>query len=272
MLQRYVSKELTHFVGSKLSCKDDQYDLLLHILKEGMLRGSGMAPHLDDDNMIVITINPRGGFSTETQIKAPAVCFCDIPVNDLGLHIKKYGKFGFGLSFLKKYLIPKRVNPVFYVALDSKTIGHRKRVLRGEHFDEMLQLYDRLVNQILPESENEYQSESEKTCQYDAAFIKEFRSFDNFFKNEILAFLKPFNNYLAESDSDNFYMEREWRVLGRVKFEIDDVHRIIVPDKYYAAKLRKDMPSYEGQLNFADDFVSPTDDSSAQHESYRERN
>lgn len=241
MLQRYVSKELTHFVGRELPC-DERYNLLVTILKEGMLRGRGMAPHLDDDDVIVIS--SRHAFNTE----APVVCFCDIPVNDLGLHIKKYGKFG--LSFLKGYLIPKRVSPVFYVAADSRTISRGKKPLRGECFDEMLQLYDRLADRIRSELRNE--------CQY-KTLVKEFEIFDSFFFNQILAFRKPFINYLEESDSDNFYMEREWRVLGRVAFEVADVHRIIVPNKHYAARLRKDIPNYEGQLNFTDEFEVSAD-------------
>jgi len=38
MLQRYVSKELTHFLGRSLANDDERYELLLKILKQGRLK------------------------------------------------------------------------------------------------------------------------------------------------------------------------------------------------------------------------------------------
>src|SRR5689334_24442201 len=45
------------------------------------------------------------------------VCFCDIPVEDLPLHMKKYSQFG--LAFSKGFLIGKGATPVFYVSETS---------------------------------------------------------------------------------------------------------------------------------------------------------
>jgi ribosomal protein L24E len=45
------------------------------------------------------------------------VCFCDIPIGDLGIHIKKYGQFG--LAFKKSFLIERGANPVLYVERNS---------------------------------------------------------------------------------------------------------------------------------------------------------
>jgi|SRR5215212_2893768 len=63
------------------------------------------------------------------------------------------------------------------------------------------------------------------------------------------SFLKPFDDTTADEDPENFYMEREWRVFGDVRFEPNDVYRIILPPSY-AERLRKDLPQYSGQVTF----------------------
>jgi hypothetical protein len=51
-------------------------------------------------------------------------------------------------------------------------------------------------------------------------------------------------------------MEREWRVLGAVRFVVSDVSRITLP-KEYAAPFRADCPDYYGQLTFANPRNQP---------------
>ena len=41
------------------------------------------------------------------------MCFCDIPVGDLGLHMRKYSPFG--LAFKKDFFAEQGALPVFYV-------------------------------------------------------------------------------------------------------------------------------------------------------------
>jgi hypothetical protein len=109
----YVSHELSHFVGKGKS-EDQQYDILVNkILKPGRLIHSP-----DDPN------RPRGvsldlskPISTDEAIKYQVVCFGDIPVDDLAIHVKKYSKFG--LAFPKEFLIDRGVCPVFYVATET---------------------------------------------------------------------------------------------------------------------------------------------------------
>ena len=55
--------------------------------------------------------------SADKIINYEVVCFCDIPVSDLVVHVRKYSKFG--LAFKKEFLIDKGACPVFYVANDS---------------------------------------------------------------------------------------------------------------------------------------------------------
>ena len=61
------------------------------------------------------------------------------------------------------------------------------------------------------------------------------------FEKELLAFIKPFNSELDESHPENFYMEREWRKLGNIIFDLRDV-RIIVVAEGYKERLERQYP------------------------------
>jgi hypothetical protein len=57
-VQRYVSNELTHFVGRSLADEDRQFDLLVAILKTGQLR-SPRNP--DGSQRIGMTVHANAG-------------------------------------------------------------------------------------------------------------------------------------------------------------------------------------------------------------------
>ncbi|MGE3623429.1 MAG: abortive infection system antitoxin AbiGi family protein, partial [Bdellovibrionales bacterium] len=108
--QRYISDELCHFVG-RGKTDDQQYDLLVNkILKTGWLTHP---PHHNAAIPRTAGLDLSKPISTDEAIKYQVVCFCDIPVSDLSIHIKKYGKFG--LSFKKSFLIDRGACPVFYI-------------------------------------------------------------------------------------------------------------------------------------------------------------
>jgi hypothetical protein len=111
--QRYVSNELTHFVGRGMGV-DEQYDLLMdQILKPGWLtfpphdRSPFRSPSLDLGTTI----------SDGKMIGHRVICFCDIPLADLSIHMKKYSNFG--ISFRREFLIRHGASPAFYVANNS---------------------------------------------------------------------------------------------------------------------------------------------------------
>ena len=70
-------------------------------------------------------------------------------------------------------------------------------------------------------------------------------------RSHFLSFCVPFDSGKTDADLENYYMEREWRVLGAVRFDLDDVFRVILP-KAYAKRFRADLPKYSGQVTFAD--------------------
>lgn len=67
----------------------------------------------------------------------------------------------------------------------------------------------------------------------------------------IFSYLKFFNHSYPDSHKENYYFEREWRVVGNVQFKIEDVKRVFIPGKC-AKQFRQDCPQYYGQLSFLD--------------------
>jgi len=87
-VQRYVADELTHFVGREKTSEEEKYTLLVKILTTGWL----IAPGTQNEDG---SPNERSTFrrydwsrrisDPKGLFQASAVCFCDIPVADLGL-------------------------------------------------------------------------------------------------------------------------------------------------------------------------------------------
>jgi hypothetical protein len=98
-LQRYVSNELTHFVGRAVRDTPEKcYEILRTILTTGRLTHP---PHrLGEDSGLAYHENLW--FSKNDKYRAQVICFCDIPVEDFHIHMQKYSRFG--LSFGKDYL------------------------------------------------------------------------------------------------------------------------------------------------------------------------
>ena len=63
---------------------------------------------------------------------------------------------------------------------------------------------------------------------------------------ELLAFFKCFDDQLSESDIDNFYMEREWRVPRFAYFTLGDVKKIYVRrGGRYCREIKHEFPNIE---------------------------
>jgi hypothetical protein len=55
--------------------------------------------------------------SDESMYATRVVCFCDIPLDVLEIHVSKFSRFG--LSFKKEFLLQRGANPVSYIAEES---------------------------------------------------------------------------------------------------------------------------------------------------------
>jgi hypothetical protein len=237
--QRYVSPELTHFVGKRLS-EDQQYSLLVNdILKGGCLMYSSIddRPCTEGLSGIPLVGGTREPDDDTEAAYSQVVCFCDIPVTDLEIHMNKYSRFG--LSFLKPFLIGKGASPVLYVANNSPALSFR-----------------------LPESTRDEPWPRRRVFQRNIELLEEYRrrmrgrfpiNLEYFLDMLVFSFIKYFDDSTSDEDEANVYMEREWRVLGDVNFALADVHRVFMPERY-AERFRADLPNYIGQLTFSDNI------------------
>jgi hypothetical protein len=109
--QRYVSPDLTHFVGGGLRSQEEQHRLLRRILRERRLRARFPEPL--GRAGYALEIHTSECLSGNVAFRGSYVCFCDIPLEDLDLHIRKYSQFG--MAFRKQFLLQQGAMPVIYV-------------------------------------------------------------------------------------------------------------------------------------------------------------
>lgn len=250
-MQRYISNELTHFVGRNLPY-EKQYDLLIEIIKSGWLTHPPHNPNISG-NLIV---NASNKISENEMYNPEVVCFCDIPINDLQIHKNKYSSFG--LSFSKTFISELGGLPVRYIPKkaqikvmktdrkeleDAMRSNHKdnsmdhftNKLSYQEYFDQRLSEYQLFINANRKNPNEEMR--------------KALVHLDYFLSFYVFGFYKFYDNTLPDDHSDNYYMEREWRVIGNVKFTQLDIQRIIIP-KEYSKKLREDLPEYINQVSF----------------------
>jgi hypothetical protein len=257
----YVSDELSHFVGGMAPRPDNErYELLVErILKTGQLLHPPFIPGISGN----LQVNPNAKMSTGEMYAPEVVCFCDIPVEDLGIHAGKYGRFG--LSFPKAFLVAKGANPVLYVVNDSAgmlagslreaaerlqaqgiddqilkqyVVGHETR---AEAFDEMLTEYHDLFGMFRKLLMDARQTPGVPP---DVNRLMRLQHFLDFY---LLSFVKAFDASRSEEDPGNYYMEREWRVVGNALFDLEDMSRVFLPAEY-RERFDRDLPQYQGAI------------------------
>ncbi len=239
--QRYVSKELTHFVGRGLETDDERYSLLIRIMRDGHL-GRNDADHPNGGGF---TLSVDGGKDplTNEMYHLPMVCFCDIPPDDFELHMSKYSRFG--IAFRKSFLIGKGARPVFYIPLPEAD----KHSSYNHNFQSLADLNNIGSQLVLTTGPN---PGAPARCTED---VRSLVSRLNFAMSrltlDVLSYIKFFDPHTADEDRANFYMEREWRIPGTVDFTTNHVSRLVLPASF-APRLRQDVAGYIGQVTFAD--------------------
>lgn len=254
--QRYVSSELTHFVGKGLA-EEQQYQLFLKILKEGWITHPPHNPNISGN----LSVNTSSQMSSNEMYSPQIVCFCDIPIADLGIHVGKYSPFALSLS--KDFIVQQGGCPVFYLPKQAsvrvlKELSPEetmrlpqeggadalfKSIGKGQYFDRMTKEYSALMqmfrSMIMQNSQSPGVPEEHRR-------LMELESFISF---HIFSYIKFYDHSCEEDHDDNYYLEREWRVIGNVKFDLNDIKTVFMPKKY-SQRFRADCPSYESQVIF----------------------
>jgi len=224
--QRYISNYLTHFVAKNLKkFEDRQYLVFKTILDKGILK----ARNQSDD---LLNSHSTGFVYPEDDINnvflSSVVCFADIPLTELSIHMEKYGKFG--LSFTKDFLAKNGASPVFYISSET--------LLSSNGTENLKDVYNNMIYFFCTNKNVE----------------EKYKSFFHDLHYYYFSFLKFWNFNLPDNHEDNYYFEREWRLYSGFKFTIDDISRIIIPKKFIK-KFKEDFKNYSGEIIFADSYL-----------------
>lgn len=262
LTQRYISKELVHFVGRGMDAQR-QFLLLQKILSDGWITHPPHNPNISGN----LSVNTGVSISANEMYSPEITCFADIPVSDLSLHMEKYSPVG--LSFSKEFIAEAGGVPVHYLPIDAQVkrvknvdaeeihklteehgpehlIEHlHEAVPKGRHFDEMLREYHELFSifQKLAQKEDPSPGVS--------GLFKRVIELQRFFDFHIFSYFKFFDHRKPDDDPENFYFEREWRIVGNVNFTVDDVKTVFFPRRY-SNEFREAFPKYAGQVIFTD--------------------
>ena len=228
MSQQYIAKELTHFTK--------KYETLRDILKGCVLLG-GSDIEESKKGGTCFSFYYRRDISQNEMIEVNKVCFSDIPEGQTDIHKQKYGHFG--ISFDKDFIVGKGGIPVHYVPRDA-TINSRWAngdEKRASFFDRMTKELYGYFDSLIVES---FQDPDEEKC-------KKYQRLQEFCTIHINPYYKFFDHTLSESDINNYYFEREWCVVGSVKFNWGDIRKVLLPQEY-ETEFRKNFPNYKGPV------------------------
>jgi len=223
------NKILYHFVGFG-SAEDDEanFRTLCAVLESRQIGASGMAS-------IQVTIDPSRRPQKGELLQQSITCYCDIPFEELALHVQKYGRFGVGVD--RKTVSAFGARTVSYVpVVNSWPAGSA-----GSFFlKDLSSLLHGICEHLAPECGNKTTSrqmgqrpsdKQETVDRLEAAFTKDF-----------LAFLKFFDADLPIEHLDYYYAEREWRKFGPFPLGIG-LKEIVVPSEY-VARIEERFPHF----------------------------
>lgn len=242
MRPQYISPELFHFFGSSAPQDHERnYALLKTVLSTGCI---SHPPHEVGWGTIGYSLDLSKTLAREDMLIPSVTCYCDIPFEQLGPHLMKYGQFG--LSFSRHHLTKVGARPVIYVPCrpdDWRGVfsGHTllkelKATFQGVHTQRLAHT---------PSSPGVKRSVT--LAKPPETVLEALEKAENTLALRVLAFVKPYESMLDESDPDYRYSEREWRKLGNLLFEPTDVVRIVV-ERPFLERAKEELPNFVGQL------------------------
>jgi Putative abortive phage resistance protein AbiGi, antitoxin len=223
-MHRYTSDELVHFVGRSAVSDDAAFDRLITIINDGWLLSQNARLRDDrDEDATSFELHPGEPLSGNDRYIPEMICFADIPEEALQIHTGKYKRFG--LAFRKEFLIPKGARPVYYIPRTAKTQPLAKYDDIAEDWDDLADVFAKEVDPLFGGrtlSEHGSREVGEAPARRIADWVTD----------DILAFMKFFDPTLPDDDPDNYYMEREWRCVRSISFDMSDIAHVYVADGY----------------------------------------
>lgn len=281
-MQGYISEELSHFVGRKLKGPDEQYALLLKILHEGCL--GEPTPDVLFSQTIPAKVSKNEMFFSPCvcfcdipfdDIDLHAAKYSPFGLSFLkSLVVERGGAPVFYVPVDGKVLIAYEPPGKTWQTIDQQRPADcRKSVNRGQLFDDMIgahkgQMIEELKQRWLlsPPWRRALRSalrealrildDSNRRALAGSVFPIDSDSrsrpdslLDDRLDHHVFSYIKCFDSSLADDDPENYYFEREWRVLEALRFSLPDVRHVFLPQRY-EARFRDDLPEYRGGLKY----------------------
>ena len=155
------------------------------------------------------------------------VCLCDIPIEFLGPHASKYGRFGIGVC--RSVFAQFSGRPVIYIPTSKRRHG----VWGNRYREEVMNVWKGLTD-FFPDRPQDRKriAASYPSSKQDAADIAR-----SLIAKDLIAFLKEFDVDLPHDDPANYYTEREWRKHGDL--ELAPCLRTILAPADYLPRFRR---------------------------------
>lgn len=266
-MSEYTSNLLCHFVGRSKTREEERFELLVNIIRGEKLISNILNPN---DSSSIFNSGDCCKNVGEVFSTCDCICFCDIPNDALAIHTQKYSKFGIG--FEKQFIAEQGARSVMYV---PQNFAIRERCDNNsesesitpknpqEYFPYILSV----TNSLLPLLVICMDKDKLLGNTFDfSPWLPLFNSnvVKAFKENNIqpivhsvlqematdMAYVKLYDMTLPDNHPDNYYMEREWRSLHNVHFELKDIRTIYLPNESYHDRFMLEFPDYNGKFYY----------------------
>lgn len=236
----YTSETFYHMIGWGIIHDDNIageekrehcYRRLKEIINFGFIAGADENnERVRREGIVKFTIDPdghlRNGDFDGFLVKGCITCYADIPWPSLGLHVNKYGMFGFGVS--SDYLVRRGARPVIYIpcSRDDFDTPFRGQGLLRNMTRELVGLHN-VVDEF------ECANNPEGASGYiNVEVPHQWSGLNDVLLRDVAAYIKPYDASLDIRHPECYYTEREWRLMGNVEIKSPKVTTIVVAKGY----------------------------------------
>lgn len=239
MRPEYISPELFHFLGRPSPTDHERnYSVLKTVLETGCISHPpyevGWGTH-----SYMLDLEKR--LALEEMLVPTVTCYCDIPFQQLGPHLLKYGNFG--VSFSRHHLTKIGARPVTYISCrpdDWMGVFTGHTILK-----ELQATFHGVHEQSATLSSQSGESENTNAIAIKpTSILSALQKAEHTLALRVLAYIKPYESTLDDTDPRYYYSEREWRKLGNLLFEPDDIVRVVV-DRSFVERTKNDLPKFK---------------------------